>query len=60
MFNGKNNRSDLLQDLLQSFGIECQVKNNTHCRDVTVTYKGFSLTENFDCSWGIISRIKKC
>lgn len=51
MFDGKNNSSKLLKEILTSFGITCDIKENATSRDISVSYKGFSLTENFHCGW---------
>lgn len=62
MFHGENNSSKLLKEILNSFGIACDIKENATSRDISVSFEGFALTENFECSWdniqvlGVIAR----
>ena len=49
-FNGKNNSSENLENMLKNdFGIFAKIVNsdNKPSRQVTINYKGFSLTEDF-------------
>ena len=53
-FNGQNNSSEILENLLKNgFGIFAKITNNGTKleREVKVSYKGFSLTETFCCSY---------
>ena len=54
VFNGNNNSSERLENLLKNdFGIFAKITNNGAKleREVKVSYKGFSLTETFCCSY---------
>ena len=54
VFNGNNNSSERLENLLKNdFGIFAKITNNSAKleREVVVSYKGFSLTETFCCSY---------
>lgn len=51
MFKGNNNSSEKLKEILNSFGITCEIKEDAVSRDISVSFKGFALTENFECSW---------
>ena len=49
-FNGQNNSSEILENLLKNnFGIFAKIVNSDTKpeRQVTINYKGFSLTETF-------------
>ena len=53
-FNGKNNSSEILEDLLKNdFGIFAKIVNNDIKmeRQVTISYRCFSLTESFCVSF---------
>ena len=54
MFNGKNNSSEALENLLKNgFGIFAKIVNSDTKleRQVTINYKCFSLTESFCVSF---------
>ena len=54
MFNGKNNSSEALENLLKNdFGIFAKIVNSDAKleRQVTINYKCFSLTESFCVSF---------
>ena len=54
VFTGNNNSSERLENLLKNdFGIFAKITNNGAKleREVKVSYKGFSLTETFCCSY---------
>ena len=53
VFGGNNNSSERLQNLLKNFGVFAKITDNSAKleREVTVSYKGFNLTENFCCSY---------
>ena len=52
-FNGKNNSSEVLENLLNGFGIFAKIVNSDTKleRQVTINYKCFSLTESFCVSF---------
>ena len=54
IFNGKNNSSDILENLLKNdFGIVAKIVNSETKleRQVTINYKCFNLTESFCASF---------
>ena len=52
-FNGKNNSSEILENLLNGFGIFAKIVNSDTKleRKVTINYKCFNLTESFCVSF---------